>query len=380
MSAERIGMAMKRAQEADAAFRVAPPDGKPRLIRVAMGDPQAPLEQVLAVLDHKGLLGDDGWVRSHVQLVSMGDHFDFGKDAARAAVDGERLVAWLAAHPADQVLMIVGNHDLARVGELAGFDDARMAALAPAARHAYAHEEDDPALEQAFLAANPDVPTAECLARDFSAYRQVQRDRVWALLRARRLRVAHAAAPDLLLVHAGVTHDDLGRIDVADELHSDAEQLARVLNLALDAAVDAWTKGPLEIPWLHRPGDAAFGEGRGIFYHRPCNPAHEDPALFGHPLQRRYDPRGLPGGLIQAIGHIRDDKCLQLLHGWTDGHPKTDGPLRSLVVDGESVRYTLGIQRVEHDAAAVRWFLDGGMQHVAARDYALLDLDARAAL
>ena len=53
------------------------PSGIPRERWVALGDPQAPLEKVMAILDAYDLLGDDGRLSPRAGLVSMGDHFDF---------------------------------------------------------------------------------------------------------------------------------------------------------------------------------------------------------------------------------------------------------------------------------------------------------------
>ena len=90
-----------------------------------MGDPQAPFEKVLAILDRHELLDANGLLRGDVQLVSMGDHFDWGlrEERATAGRDALLLLGWFCAHTPEQVITLVGNHDLARLGELAGFDD-----------------------------------------------------------------------------------------------------------------------------------------------------------------------------------------------------------------------------------------------------------------
>ena len=64
-----------------------------------------------------------------MQLVSIGDHFDWGERADRptARKSGLALLSWLSAHPADQVVVIAGNHDLGRVGELAGVSNEFVA-------------------------------------------------------------------------------------------------------------------------------------------------------------------------------------------------------------------------------------------------------------
>ncbi len=377
----RVKAALERAQ--DDARRRPPalpgPDGLRRTRRIAVGDPQAPIETFLSILDLRGLLGEDGRLALDVHLVSMGDHFDFGNraDRDRAAESGIQLLSWLAAHPEDQTTLLLGNHDLGRVGEMARFDDEAFRLAQAEADVVYRNGAPDPVLESRFLALHPDVPTAEVIARDFGAFREEQRDLVRALLKARRFRVAFAAAPDLLLCHAGVSRDDLEAIGVPARAWAFAADVADALNEALHAAVERWDAGPLSIPGLHRPGDAEHGEGRGIFYHRPSNPAHESAELFQGPPRRRFDPRRLPRGLTQAIGHIRDQKCSKLLKEWAVAPAKKDGPLRTLRTDGNRVEYRAGAPGSADADAATMVFLDGGMLHALPAEYELLDLDAR---
>jgi len=273
--------------------------------------------------------------------------------------------------------MIVGNHDLARVGELANFqDDAAFEKARAEADAAYREDgSTDPDREKAFLAKWPSAPTAECYSRDFATFRVAQRDRVAALMRAKRFRVAEAASDHFLLCHAGTTSDDLASCGVRDT--SDAHACAAGLNDEFDRAVAAWKGGPLSIGALHRPGDAAFGEARGMFFHRPSNPEREAAAYFAGPPRRRFDPRRLPKGLTQAIGHIRDNKCRKLLAGWHDGAPAEDGPLRVLETDSREVRYRRGTAPPKGDEARVL-FTDGGMSGADPARYELLDLDRAA--
>lgn len=320
-----------------------------------MGDPQAPFDTVLAVLRHHQLLTDADRLRDDVQLVSMGDHFDWGppEQRARATTDALELLAWLDAHPAEQVVLIAGNHDLARVCELAPFttDDAFERAHA-AAVQVYRHGAD----EVAFLRAYPHVPDAECLARDFSCFSVAQRDVVKQLLASHRLRLAHAHR-GLLLVHAGVTVDDFARIGATP---GTAEEAALALNSA-------------DLTKLHQPGAAATGIARGVLFQRPAFPT-DDPQFTG-PLRRRFDPRRLPAAFPQAIGHIRDKKCHELLGPWVRNAAPEDGPIRSLRVDGEAVHYARGVT-----SDARLYFLDGGIVHTTPERYELFDLDARAPL
>lgn len=343
-------------------------------VHVAMGDPQAPFARVKAVLAHHGLLDAGGRLRAEVQLVSMGDHFDWGRadERAQATQDALELLRWLASHPPEQVVLLAGNHDLGRVCELEPFaTDADFEEALATARRAYVDGAALPAEEARFLARYPHVPDAECVARDFSCFSVAQRELVAELLRSRRFRLAHEHR-GLLLVHAGVTQPDLEL--VGDPAPTDAASAAAALNRFLDERVAAWRDGPLELAPLHLRGTAQAGLGGGILFQRPANPATD--ARFGESRRRRFDPRTLPSGFAQAIGHIRDKKCRELMAGWHDGPGGEDGPLRSLVVEGDAVHYRRGAV-----AGARLYFLDGGMNHLpgdALGRYELLDLETRA--
>jgi len=355
-----------------------------RRLRIAVGDPQAPFATFLAILRRHGLLTGADRLRDEVALVSIGDHFDWGGRADRedAARGGLELLAWLASHPPDQVALVAGNHDLARVGELAAFDDARFAAAQAEADRIDQDGAGAHALEQAFRERYPELPTAECAARDLGSFRAEQRALVTELLRAGRFCLGLAAADDLLLCHAGVTRDELALLGLEADRAPDARAIAGALNAALDAAVAAWDgHGPLRIAGLHEPGSAAAGETRGALLQRPAHPTSDpDGGLFAGPPRRRFDPRWLPAGLTQAVGHIRDAKCRALLAPWSDASPAQDGPLRHLRVSGDDVRYARGLPAQPDPGSATLVFLDGGMNHVAdLRDYELFDLDARTA-
>lgn len=353
-----------------------------RPIRVAIGDPQAPLETFFRILAHHDLLTDAGRLRDDAQLVSIGDHFDWGRPDQRddARTSGLHLLAWLASHPADQVVILAGNHDVARVSELATVTDAHFATMQTAAdrvRDAPPHAA--PALLADFRRLAPTIPDPELIFRDLASFTERQRDLVRALLATGRLRAAHAAAGNLLLTHAGLTVDDLDAVGVPPADRSDATAVADVLNAAFDAAVARWLDAdpatPFTWPGLHHPGDAR-GEGRGIFFHRPSNPRHEtDADLFGGPVRRRFDARRLPIGLTQAVGHTEDRKCRDMLGPWADDADAAHGILRHLRTDGrDAVRYAHGTPRDAAPDTATLLFLDGGMAKRPADGYALLDL------
>jgi hypothetical protein len=365
----RIEAAIHQAAHDAKEPHTAEPDGKPRSVRVAIGDPQAPLGTFLAILDAQGLLGDDGRLKSDVALVSIGDHFDYGPPGWRrfATEEALQLLAWLAAHPSDQVTLILGNHDLARVTELAGFDQSTYERARQDADRAYNLGHRIEPLQAAFLAHWPQFADSELVARDYSSFSVRQRGLVTMLLRSGRFRLAKSINERTLLVHAGVTKEDL---DLIGAPHASAPKIADALNWFLDVAVKKWSSGALNLMPLHKPGSQATGEARGILSHRPAHPSLTTPAQREGPPRRRFDPRDLPEGLTQVIGHIRDGKCRETLGEWADQSPAADGPIRQLTVDGSNVRYARGCSK---DAALL--FIDGGMSHANVADYQLLDLE-----
>jgi hypothetical protein len=380
MGRDRVATAEALAREAadQPVYRGGPRGsiGRPRLL--AIGDAQAPLSKFLEILDRHSALGSDGRLSEDVHLVSIGDHFDWGTRVSRdqAASDGLALLAWLCAHASDQATLILGNHDLSRVGELAGFDDATFREAQLAA------EADAQGAEAAFLTRFPALPTAEAATRDLATFREPQRTLVTSLLRARRFSAGAAAGADFLLCHAGITVDDLDHVGVRPAQRAHAPRVAAALNAALDQAVSDWSDGEvLAIPYLHQPGHAKTGEGRGIFVHRPSLPdgRGSTPADFEGPPRRRFLPESLPLGLTQAIGHIRDGKCRKLLLPHDPDEPLVDGPLRHLRLREGELRYARGLPDAAEPDAATLLFLDGGMFWAAAADYELLDLATRRA-
>lgn len=380
MGRDRVAVAEALAREAaqEPVYRGAPRGSIGRSRLLAIGDAQAPLSKFFEILDRHSALGSDGRLREDVHLVSIGDHFDWGTRAGRdqAATDGLALLAWLSSHASDQTTLILGNHDLARVGELAAFDDATFRE-AQVAADAFAQQG-----EAAFLARFPALPTAEAAARDLATFREPQRTLVASLLRARRFSAGAATGADLLLCHAGITVDDLDHVGIKPAERANAPRVAAALNAALDHAVTDWTDGEaLAIPYLHQPGHSKTGEGRGIFVHRPSLPdgAGSTPADFEGPPRRRFLPESLPLGLTQAIGHIRDAKCRKLLRPHDPDEPLVDGPLRHLRVRDGEVRYARGLPDAAAPHAATLLFLDGGMFWADAAAYELFDLATRRA-
>ncbi len=336
-----------------------------------MGDPQAPATVVRGVLGAHELLDGSGRLRDDVHLVSLGDHFDWGRKAerAQATADGLETLSWLSSHDPEQVTLLLGNHDLARVGELSEFDQATFELAQRAADAVYRLPKGDERAdaERALLERYPTLPDAECLARDYSCFSTAQRDLVTRLLRTGRFRLA-ASLSGALLVHAGVTVADGAPLRLDDAAGPDL--WAERLNRFLDERVGAWVTGPLNLEPFHRPGSAARGEGVGALYHRPADPKVAKQAA-SPPPRRRFDPREVPLSLTQVVGHIRDAKCRELMPAWADPDDARDG-IRSLVTDGRSVRYASGVV-----AGAQLIFADAGMNHVPFDSYPLFDVDAR---
>ena len=383
-SPDRIARAVARAA-LDAAGEGRPPplpDDGPA-VRVVVGDPQCPLARYLEVLDRHGLLGEDGCLRAGARLVSIGDHFDFGGLAIweQAAEEGWHLLAWLAAHPPEQVVILTGNHDLARVGELATMTPERHRAALAAAQQVYADGVTDEGGEPGFLEAYPEYPSAQVCARDLACFRPEQRELVLRLLRTQRMRVAEPLGYRVLVLHAGVACDHLAYLDLPPEAWSDTDRVAATLNRALAEAIAAWQSGPLHIPGLYRPGAAATGEGGGIFYHRPAHPDRvpEDPPLAEvtpetPPACRRvFDATRLPMGLTQVVGHVRDYRCRDLLEPWAIPEVAGDGPLRHLDWDGTTGTYAPGAPGPGGEDRARVIFTDVGLSYGAVEDFQVLD-------
>jgi Calcineurin-like phosphoesterase len=344
--------------------------------RVAIGDPQAPLLQFLSILDANRLLGEDGRLAEDVYLVSLGDHFDWGTNVQRqqATREGLELLAWLAAHPADQVTLLLGNHDLARVGEMVRFEDDSFEQVQEEATRIYTARPWNFRQEKAFLDSHPGLSSIEVAARDFACFNERQRDLVRSLLLAGRFQTATAIDVDFLLCHAGFTEADLKTAGIRSE--ADAEQIANAMNACLDLAVKNWNGlEPLSIDGLHLPGSGHLQEGKGIFYHRPEFVG--GPPRARESLVRRFDPRTLPKGITQVVGHTRDLKCRKLLGSWADSKKTPEGALRFLRTDGQKVHYAPGVLEKMNTRQGALIFADANMGSVRASTYQLLDLDSR---
>jgi hypothetical protein len=355
----------------------------------AIGDPQTTFERFRSILGHHGLLGPGGSLREDVSLLSIGDHFDFTGPGGPVVVgrEGLRLLRWLASHPPEQAIILAGNHDLARVMELAAVTDARFAEARAAALRIKERSLKDPAaaraLEVEFRAAYPEIPTSEVAERDYQSFTEEQRTLVQELLLTGRLRLAQAAVKDgrpLLLTHAGVTDRELHLLGIPDE--RDPVKIALRLNRELETAVSrvrgTWERGgteALDLEPLHSPGRTGR-EGGGLLYHRPSSaPDEADPPPLA---RRRFHPRALPAPLAQACGHTGHEKCLKTLAEWVtqaarDPHLRE---LRTLRVSGPRIEYAARDLPAGPEEA-VLYMIDGTMNAVPCpEEYPLLEIGA----
>ena len=305
----------------------------------AAGDPQTTPERFFAVLRRYDLLDSGGRLRDDVGLVSMGDHFDFHGELAEVERAGRTILEWLLAHSSEQVKILAGNHDLARVMELAFETDA-----------SYAEEKRTPPEE--FAARFPRIPTPGVANRDYVSFSEAQRALVQRALLEGRMRLALTATiadgTRALFTHAGVTERELGLLGFSGDVRPDAETIARALEARLDRAIEAvreaWTNGrraELDLSPVHVPGTTGQ-EGGGLLYHRASSAKTKWALDPDRP--RRFDPQSLPRHLVQVAGHTTHPKCLEELEGWIDPSARDKHlAIRTLVsADGEP-RYRAGV-------------------------------------
>jgi hypothetical protein len=338
-----------------------------------MGDPQAPFSKVLEVLDrHDALAGDR--LAGDVTLVSIGDHFDYDhRDPVTASREGVRLLRWLADHDPHQARILFGNHDAARVMELATIDDAEFAAA-----RALAIEIDaGTRMPAEFRAAFPELPPHGVIGRDYASFTAEQRALVIDVLLAGRFELAivgELAGRDVLLTHAGVTSREVAMLGCTAEPSALAAALAHHFVAAIDGVRSEWQRGalaPLSLEPLHVAGGAGE-EGGGLLYHRPSNPASG--STFHPTRPRRFDPRALPAGLAQIAGHSGHAKCVAELGAWvTDAaRARKHGGIRTLKVAAD-VTYDLGVA-IDDATVTAMILVDGELRRVPASEVALLAL------
>ena len=217
-------------------------EGPPPSRWLVAGDPQTTPERFFTILDRYGALGPDGLLAEGVGLVSIGDHFDFLMGVPEAEPAGREILSWLA-HQRSSVVVLLGNHDVARVAELArtsdaAFAEAKVAARALEAAHRRAPRdkaEVDGLLER-FFHRFPDLPSPGMALKDLASFSEAQRALVQHLLADGPFRLAALATlhgRTALLTHAGVTRREVDLLGCADDPRAIEESLAAHLAGAL---------------------------------------------------------------------------------------------------------------------------------------------------
>lgn len=358
----------------------------------AMGDPQTTFERFTEVLATHGLLDTDGRVRDEMGLVSIGDHYDFGgtDDVAEVGQHGERILRFLAAHPRDQVVILLGNHDTVRVQEFAYVTDALFTeARAMALKIAALGPEDEQEREfqkSKFHEAYPQIPTPELASRDFCAFATSQRTLMQELLLAGRVKLAASGRTEdgtpVLLNHAGLTKRELTFFpDVAVKPSALADALNRYLDDAVATVAPAWQAGALaklDLAPVHVAGRSGE-EGGGLLYHRPGIPQTERDRAWAKAAEksgpRRYHPSELPLGLAQMCGHTGHKKLRNELGEWVqpDALAVERGGLRTLVWTGTTGTYRMNLHPARTGEATL-YLIDAEMNFTEPAKYPLVRL------
>ena len=360
----------------------------------AMGDPQVTFAHLQQVLQHHRLLDANGDLADDVHLISVGDHFDYGMDNTRGvAAEGLAILRWLTAQPRERCTVLLGNHDTVRIMELmavasdAEFERAQLAARALYDKEKGASGAFSPDDEAAFQRDFPMIPTIGYAARDYSGFAVAQRELLMQLLLTDRAKLATAVTltdgRTALVTHAGITSREFAMLELA--AGASPHTIAGALNAFLAERVarvrDAWQRNePVPLDLAPLLVTSTNQESGGMLFHRPSNPNREGADRAWEQFQaapRRYDPRTLPAGLTQVVGHTGHRKCVQVLGDWVTPEAAAHkvGGVRTLRVNGEEVRYHMGVlPPAAHDATADLIMIDAEMRAVPPEEYPLLQL------
>lgn len=348
-----------------------------------LGDPQAPFVAVMKLLASYDALATNGYLRPDVELISIGDHFDYDfmtPEVSRA--EGLAVLRWLASHPPEQVRLIVGNHDAARVVELALIDDrefadARLVAMSiEATKHAEGRAAANARAVAEFAPRFPSISTYGLVARDYASFSGEQRELVVELLLAGRFHLA-LASNDVLITHAAITQREVDLLGVAARATELAAALERLFANAVGARRDDWEHRlplapitPLSLEPVSQAG-APGQEAGGFLAHRPSNIERPggDPAWEVDPVRpRRFHPRELPCGLRQVAGHTNHPMCVRELEPWVTAAARAAryAGIRTLRASPKAITYDLGVLAPQDDCADLL-LIDGELRDPANR-------------
>ena len=181
--------------------------------------------------------------------------------------------------------------------------------------------------------------------------------------------------------HNGIARRELALLSLPQhaDAHTIGQRLAHFLRDAVERVRVSWEAGraePLDLAPVHHASHAGLESG-GLFAHRPADPAGRSDAsvVFDEARPRRFHPERLPLGLAQACGHTRPRSSARELSRWAteDVHHAELGPLRTLRVCGEQVRYALGLLPHTADAATL-YMIDPHLHDALPERVQLLEL------
>ena len=160
-------------------------------------------------------------------------------------------------------------------------------------------------------------------------------------------------------------------------LERDPQRLAGALNGFLAERVAAvahdWRSGgtrPLDLAPIHCPGTTGQ-EGGGLLYYRLA--ATLDAWAAAGSAPRRFTPKDVPRGLLQAVGHTQHRKVHELLPEHVPLQAARPGQLRRAVFDA-GFDYAAGLEAGMADS--VMWFFDGGLHKTPAQQVELMPFAA----
>lgn len=321
------------------------------MTRFVLGDPQAPFAAVMKCL---APVLDGDRLRADVDLISIGDHFDYDLRAPEVSRrEGLRVLRWLASH-GDQVTLLFGNHDAARVTELVGASDQEFAAARALAleleetKRTEGREAAKRREAEEWLPRFASLSTYGICARDYASFDEEQRDLVASLLAQGKFHLAAtgtlADGREVLITHAGVTMRELARLGAAAQPRVIAEKLERLFAAAVAARSPGEALSLEPVAQAGAPGE----EAGGLLAHRPTDPAREgaDAAWeFDPDRPRRFAPHELPPGLVQVAGHTNHASCLRELAAFATPRARAQrhAGIRTLRATAGSAVYDLGI-------------------------------------
>ena len=337
--------ALENARQALSSSKVRAPRNSWAAVARVVGDHAGSAIGFMSNLWERDWVDDNGWLDREIGLIIAGNLWDGDQHVQPGNLRTDELMAWLAAHEPAHVQILLGAHDLERLGAL-GQAPERWLRLARSAAFA-ALKLPDPDARRRFLAEW--VKTRPQHPAPFAAYehhgdlssgaRLIRRLLLTGrIVLATVARDLHDGRP-VLITQSGVTSDTVKKSRVG----ADAFSIAAVLNRRLQEAVDHvradWENGgalPLDLGDLYHSWEP-LRPSSGLLATRPdfdgvVPLSYNELGLDPPRGARAVSPRQyLLPGLTQIAGHTLRERA-------RSPHPVfTTGPMQSFVSGGTSV-------------------------------------------